>query len=57
MFRDPKVGTGMVQYLKPEADRLMQTASLPEKVSKNLLDAVLNIRTSWDRKQYNKKMF
>lgn len=56
-FSNPKDGMQLVQYLKMESDRLMQAAAIPEKMSNNALDKLLNEKVTWNRKVFNKSLF
>ena len=55
MFAGTKGAEIMVQYLKQEADRLMLAAKIPEKITDDAIDKVLDIKTSWNRKVYGRK--
>jgi len=44
----------ILQYVKPESERLLRAASVPEKLNQNQMDNVLDAKTSWDRKGYGR---
>lgn len=46
----------MFQVITGEAARLMAAAKVDEKITKDGLDKLLDIKTSWDRKVYNKRL-
>lgn len=50
LLKDPSI----IQYLKQESDRLIRDARVFDRISQNLIDSVLNIKTSHDRKKYNR---
>ncbi len=52
LFQGKKGSDVLVQYLKMEADRLFQAAKIPEKLTDDGLDKVLDAKTSWNRKVY-----
>lgn len=41
-------------YVKPESERLLRAASIPEKLNQNQMDAALDAKTSWDRKGFGR---
>lgn len=41
--------------LKPEADRAMVAAKLPEKISDDAIDRAMDIKVSWDRKTFGNR--
>jgi len=43
-----------IQIAKQEADTAMARAAIPEEINENLMDQVLNTKTSFDRKSYNR---
>lgn len=49
-----QVAGSMIQYLQAEAARLKQGASIPEDISDNDVDDMLNIQTSFNRKSYKR---
>lgn len=55
LFQGMKGADILVQYLKPEADRLLQAAKTPERITDDELDKALDIKVSWDRKVYGKR--
>ena len=55
LFQGMKGADVLVQYLKPEADRLLQAAKTPERISDDELDKALDIKASWDRKVYGRR--
>ncbi len=55
LFQGVKGADVLVQYLKLDADRLFQAAKVPEKITDDALDKVLDIKTSWDRKTFGNR--
>ena len=55
LFAGMRGAPDLVGYLKTEADRLLQAAKTPERISDDELDKVLDIKTSWDRKVYGRR--
>ncbi len=45
----------IVAMLQPEAVRLMVAAKSPEKISDDAIDAILDVKNSWDRKTYGNR--
>ena len=45
----------MLQFIVAEAGRAMAAAKIDENISDAALDKLLDVKTNWDRKQYNKK--
>lgn len=52
IFRGTKVTEYQLQYIKNEADRLFQAAAIDEKISDAAIDAMMDVKISWDRKSY-----
>jgi len=44
----------ILQYVKPESERLLRAASIPEKLNQNMMDNILDAKTSWDRKGFGR---
>ena len=55
LFQGVKGMDKMLQYLKPEADRLLLAAKSDEKINDDALDRLLDTKTSWDRKVYGRR--
>jgi len=54
MFRgDPSAGN-ILPYIQQEASRLVQAAAIPEHLTDNDLDKLLNEKVSFNRKRYNR---
>lgn len=45
----------MLQLITSEATRLMAAAKIDENITKDGLDKMLDVKTSWDRKVYNRR--
>ena len=45
----------MLQYLMPLSDRSLVAARIPEVLTENEIDSMLNLKASWDRKTYGKR--
>ncbi len=45
----------MLQYISNEAIRLMTAAKIAERITDDDIDKMLDVQTSWDRKQYNRR--
>jgi len=46
----------MLQYISLEASRLMTAAKIDERINDDGLDKLLNIKSSWDRKVYGRRI-
>lgn len=53
LLKDPSI----IPYLKNESDRLMRDARVSSFLSQNVIDSVLNIKTSHERKRYNRSFW
>jgi hypothetical protein len=51
-MRDP-AAAGILAYIKPEANRLMAAAKIPESITQNQWNRILAARTRHDRKVFN----
>jgi len=45
----------LLQYITGEANRLITAAKIDENLTDDAIDKILDIQTSWDRKQFNKR--
>lgn len=45
----------MLQYLSPLSMRALAAARIPEALTENEIDAILEVKSSWDRKTYGKR--
>jgi hypothetical protein len=50
-----KTGVTLLQFITAEAARLMTAAKIDENITDDALDKLLDIRTSFDRKLYNRR--
>lgn len=55
LFRKIKGADVVLQYIKPEADRLLLAAKSDEKISDDNLNKILDIKTSWNRKTFGSR--
>ena len=54
MFQGDMLMANVLPTIKAESDRLVQAAAIPESITDNQLDEMLNEMTSFDRKRYNR---
>jgi len=54
MFTGDPVAANSMQWISQESARLVQAAAIPEQITDNELDEVLNEHTRFDRKRYNR---
>ena len=45
----------LLQYITAEADRLMTAAKMDEKITHDAINKLMDINSSWDRKQYGQR--
>jgi hypothetical protein len=55
LFRNIKGADSILQYIKPEADRLLIAARNDEKITDDGLNKLLDVKSSWDRKTFGEK--
>lgn len=55
LFNGEPGAADFIKHIKPEADRLMQAASLDEQITEAGLDKLMDIKASWDRKTYGNR--
>lgn len=56
LFRKDPGADKIVMYLSPLAEKALCAAKADEKISDDALDAMLDVKTSWNRKVHNSKM-
>lgn len=54
MFEGEQGAMNVLPFIQQEASRLVQAAAIPEAITDNDLDRLLDVQTSWDRKRYNR---
>ena len=55
-FMGDKNAAALIQMTKKESDIAIAAARIPEQLNENLMDQVFNIKTSFDRKSYNRNL-
>lgn len=53
VFMQDPAASQLLAYIKPESEIKMQAAAIPERLSQNFFDRLLDIKTSHNRKVYN----
>ena len=50
-----KTSVALLQYITAESARLLTAAKIDENITDDAIDKMLDVKTSWDRKQYGRR--